>query len=506
MIRPRHRREQVTEARRRLEIQLKRKWTLDAPLGAGGFGRVFEARGPEGTAAVVKLIPKRPGADREMLFSGEGIRNVVPIIDSGDHGDDWVIVMPRAEKSLRDHLTAAGGILTPAETMSIVRDITIALSDLDGDVVHRDIKPENTLLLDGVWCLSDFGLARYADAATATHTWKLSGTNAYVAPERWRLQRATIASDVYSVGVLAYELLTGTIPFQGPDFNDQHLHSDPPPLTGIPPHLAALVEDCLFKAPEARPTPSNLLARLERFMTAPQASGLAALAEANREETSRRASEARKASQFQTEQERRGELFTSAKKSLERIASNFLDSLSSVASAGTIKLGREGGWIFTLGQAQLGFSAANEAQIEVWKGEHTVPFDVIAYGTISLRFPANYYGYQGRSHAIWFCDAQTKGTYQWFETAFMTHPMLSAKRLTVEPFALAPDSKARAALNPGMDVHQVAWRFTPIDSSDMDALITRWAEWLAAAAMSQLTQPSTMPEHRPEGSWRSSGY
>ncbi|MFK0024953.1 serine/threonine-protein kinase [Streptomyces sp. NPDC090798] len=483
------------------KLRLEQEWELGDPLGEGGFGRVFEARSANGEPAVVKLIPKSPGAERELLFSGEGVCNVVPIIDSGDHGDDWALVMPRADKSLRQHLMESGGVLPLEEAVKVLQDIAVALADLDGEVVHRDLKPENVLLLDGHWCLADFGLARYADAATATHTWKLNGTSPYVAPERWRLQRATIASDIYSLGITAYEMITGTVPFPGPDFQDQHLHSAPPRLVAVPAALAALVEESLYKAPQARPTPNNVLARLDRLMQAPLSGGLAALAEANRNEATRRAEDGRRLSQHRTEQERRQDLFDAAKSALSRISETCLMALTGAAPTGEVRQGDDGGWIFKLGHATLHLSATHAAAPEVWRVGSAPPFDVIAYATMSLRLPDNQQGYQGRSHSLWYCDAQVAEQYRWFETAFMISPLL-AERAIVEPFALLPDAEARAALGPGMDVRQVAWPFNPLDVAELDDFIGRWADWLAKAANRRLTFPTHMPEHPPQGSWR----
>lgn len=187
-------------------------------------------------------MPKVPGAQRELLLADvSNARNVVPIIDSGESGDNWAIVMPRAERSLRDYLAGTSGPLGLKEAVAVLADVAAALSDLDGRVVHRDLKPENVLLLAGHWRLADFGISRYAEATTAPDTRKYSLTPEYAAPERWRAERATTSTDVYSLGILAHELLAGQRPFQGPqpeDFREQHLHVDAPHLEGVPTALA----------------------------------------------------------------------------------------------------------------------------------------------------------------------------------------------------------------------------------------------------------------------------
>ncbi len=148
--------------------EFSRRWEIGAQLGAGGFGRVFVATGDDGTAAAAKFVPKAPGAERELLFVQlDNVRNVVPVIDYGEMGDAWVLVMPRADRSLRDELTGAGGRVSLDGTVAVLRDVADALADMDGRAVHRDLKPENILLLHGAWCRGDFGISRYAEASTA---------------------------------------------------------------------------------------------------------------------------------------------------------------------------------------------------------------------------------------------------------------------------------------------------------------------------------------------------
>ena len=179
-------------------IELSERWTLGVQLGKGGFGRVFAATASDGTAAAVKLVPKEPGASREMLFvelaAVEGVRDVVPVLDSGDTDDEHIIVMPMAEQSLRDRLEAAGGPLSLEQAITALTDVAAALAALDGRVVHRDIKPENVLLIDGARCLADFGISRYTEAATATATHEWAMSTPYAAPGRWRSERATAAA------------------------------------------------------------------------------------------------------------------------------------------------------------------------------------------------------------------------------------------------------------------------------------------------------------------------
>jgi hypothetical protein len=486
-------------------IHLTRDWLIGLRIGSGGFGLVWEASSGDVPAAA-KFIPKKPGAERELLFVELGdARNVVPIIDSGEHGDDWVIVMPRAERSLREHLEESGGQLPLADALTVLKDICDALVDLEGRVVHRDLKPENVLLIDNTWCLADFGISRYADASTATHTHKLRATPQYTSPERWRTERATIAADTYSLGVMAYEMLSGSLRFPGPTqeaFREQHLHGEPPSLSDVPPAVDALVAECLYKVPDARPRPANVAARLTRATKAPASPGLARLQEANRGEVQKAGDAARRASEARTEAERRHILCDAAEQSFKRISSTLHDAFASAAPAATVRAERGGAWTLSIGEAQLQLATAQRRDAaKKWGGWSAPSFDVVAYSSLNLLVRATGHSYAGRSHALWFGDVQEPSQFAWFETAFMFSPLI-ARSARQEPFALDPGEEAAKAVWTGMAEYQVAWPFTPLVIGELDEFIGRWAAWLADAAEGRLMHPHQMPEIQPQGSWR----
>jgi hypothetical protein len=490
-----------------MRLQLGQTWMLGERIGGGGFGAVHIAESADQASAVAKLVPKAPGAERELLFVElAGVRNVVPIIDSGETEEHWVLVMPRADKSLRQHMIEAAGPFGPEETISILSDITDALVDLDGQVVHRDLKPENVLLLDGHWCLADFGISRYADATTAPDTRKHAFSPPYCAPERWRDERATTATDVYSLGVIAFELLSSSRPFVGPtdeDLREQHLHQAPPPLAAVPAALGALIDECLAKAPGARPHPGNLAARLARVTEATPSAGLAKLQEANRAEVRQRGETARRESEQQSEAERREDLIKAASPSLAQVTGALKEAIVEAAPSASHQVGRDGGWSIRLNRAELQLTARNDVRSAAWGAWGHPPFDVIAYATLVLSISADRHEYEGRSHSLWYCDAQEKGYYQWFETAFMVTPLLG-KRARKDPFALSPGDDSAKAVGPGMTEYQVAWPFMAFSIGDLDEFINRWAGWFADAAQGQLRHPSSMPERSPQGSWRRS--
>lgn len=475
-------------------IKLTRAWQLGTQLASGGFGKVFEAKADDGKAAVVKLVPKAPGASRELLFEElSGLPNIVPIVDSGEWDDYYVLVMPRAKKSLRQYLEEAGGKLPVEKTVAVLIDVAEALASLKAGVVHRDLKPENILLIGDHWCLADFGIARYAEATTAPDTHKYAMTPPYAAPEQWRGERATPATDVYALGVMGFELLQGRLPFPGPDFREQHLQQPPPASSGWTPSLASLVNECLFKAPAARPTPANIRARLKANQRTPSPA-VAKLQEVNKSVVERQGQEGAKISAQQSREATRRELFAAAQQSLKQVLDALRERALEAAPAASVSTGR----VLTLG---LGDGALIVDPIQMAPADclavfdYEPPFDVIAYTAIAARKSQDRHGYEGRAHSLWFCDAHDEGVYRWFELAFMVMPLIP-QRSTLNPFALPPtDKDAAGALGPVQGVRQVAWQPVPIDQGDEERFIDRWLTWFAAAADGTLRRPSIMPEN-----------
>ncbi|MGI8535308.1 MAG: protein kinase domain-containing protein [Mycobacteriales bacterium] len=488
------------------ELVLAQRWRLGDPLRRGGFGQVFRAVGEDGREAAVKLVPKEPGADRELLFVGlDGVRNVMPVWDSGETDDSVVIVMPLADESLPDLLDRHAGPLPAAKAVGILRDVAAALEDLAGTVVHRDIKPDNVLLLDGSWCLTDFGISRYTAASTSPDTHKYAWTSEYAAPEQWTFERATPAADVYAVGVMAHEMLAGAVPFPGPydeDLREQHLHTPPPRLPAdVPARLAALIAECLAKPPQARPPAAQLANRLARAAEPPRSPGASALADPYRDHATAAAAASAQASAEQTEQQRRGAMHAAASASLAQISAELLDTAVAHAPTADIRRRPDGGWTLGLGPAKLGLSAPDPHDGQSWGGWQPPAFDVIAHAVVSIVTPPDRSGYEGRSHSLWFCDARTADEYAWHETAFMVSPLIP-QHGRQDPFARPPGEESAKAVWAGMAELQVAWPFTPLVVGDLDEFIDRWIGWFAQAVRGDLRRPTTMPEGNPENTWR----
>ena len=471
------------------EIPLGQVWQIGSQLGSGGFGRVFKAQNESVQPAAIKLIPKLPGAQRELSFEDlDGVTNVMPVLDRGEFQDYWVLVMPLAEKSLRDYLDESGGQLTPSDAVPVLINVVEALIAVEDQVVHRDIKPQNVLLLNGRWHLADFGIARYADAATASDTLKLAKTAAYAAPEQWREERATSATDVYAFGVVAYELIAGKLPFEGPDFREQHLRQLPGPISGSPDRLRSLIMECLYKAPEARPRPQNLLARLNNSLRSASQGGQL-LQQANIIAVEVQTEHQRQLSAARVESERREQLLETAEQELEGILGLVGEEIMTNAPAVQAQPNRNGkSWHLNVARLLIEHTKKVDAE-----AEKRLPFEVIAYTTITLAIPENQHGYSGRSHSLWYCDAQGKGAFRWYETAFFNWS--STNR--VEPFALFPTDQDAVHALTVTHTCQVARAFTPIDQGEEEAFVERWMTWFGTAAKGELRRPREMPESNP---------
>jgi eukaryotic-like serine/threonine-protein kinase len=460
--------------------------------------------------ALIKLAPKLPGTKRELLFAEElhGAANVLPIIGTGQTENHWAMLMPKAEKSLRDHLDESSGVLSEDEVRRVLVDLAETLVTLaEIRVIHRDVKPENILLFEGKWCLADFGISRYADASTGTHTWKSFKTKFYAAPEQWRREASTSATDVYAFGVTGYELLAGTRPFQGTgdELEQQHLHAQPPPITAAA-SLGALIQECLFKAPESRPTAQDVLDRLRRpAAQGPTGYGLAFLQDANLVATRNLAQQAIDRIAAQSESERREELLHAAHHEFGRLNDELKQAiLSSAPSAEQLPprtYFEPPGWQLTLDKACLGLSRVFAELDELLSSkEPKYPFDVIAWAYIAVADTTNQRRPIGKAHSLWYCNASEQEIYSWHETAFADESIdISRRKQRIylfgewsnsgiyTPHAISPWSgDDRFASNLVESENKLAWPFTSLNADTLDNFIDRWAGWFAACSQGLL--------------------
>ena len=186
--------------------------------------------------------------------------NAVAVFDQGTDGSHVFLVMELVRgRTLRD-LIRERGVLTPAQAVSIMEPVLGALSAAHrAGLIHRDIKPENILLADdGGVKVADFGLARAIEAdASNTRTGLMMGTVAYCPPEQISRGLSDARSDVYSAGVVLFELLTGAAPFTGDSAMSvayQHVNSDVPRPSSRRENIAAQLDDVVLRATSREPS------------------------------------------------------------------------------------------------------------------------------------------------------------------------------------------------------------------------------------------------------------
>ena len=278
------------ELREQLQAHLGSAYTIERELGGGGMSRVFLAREVRlERTVVVKVLPPPMAAgvsvdrfEREIHLAAKLQHpHIVPLLTAGAAADLLYYVMPHIEgESLRARL-AHDRELPVGETVRILRDVVEALAYAHAHgIVHRDIKPDNVLLSGKHALVTDFGVAKaVAESSGKTALTSMGvalGTPAYMAPEQAAADPNTDhRADLYAVGALAYEMLTGRPPFTGSSPQAvlaAQVSQRPEPVTShranAPPALAALVMRCLEKRPADRlQAAEELLTQLEAMAT-----------------------------------------------------------------------------------------------------------------------------------------------------------------------------------------------------------------------------------------------
>jgi len=478
-----------------MRLNFKSEWEVytDEILGSGGFGTVYAASGPGGERSAAKFVRKSDGATRELLAENlPESPHIVPVIDSGDSEDFWVLIMPRAEQSLFDRMKFKIDI---TEALDILRQIAQGLADIDGVIVHRDLKPQNVLQLDSKWAICDFGISRYAEATTALETRKFSYTAAYAAPEQWRTIRATPATDVYSLGIIAFELCCGSRPFPGPlisDFRDQHLHHSAPPMA-LTSRLSGLITECLYKEASARPPASNLVARFSSAGEESKQPGARMLAEAQQVFVENRAETARQREVFRTESEKLAERAEAAASALKLIVGSLSEAILAQAPDAIVSV-NEGLTVMTLGAGKVMINQIGIVASASWDQDKVPGFHVVAHTAITVSQEANARGYRGRAHSLYYCDFAEEDQFAWYELGFMWHSFATPSAEAFYPLALSPGDEAAGALGTGGSPYQLALAFHELRPGETDSFNDRWMGFLALASRQQLTEPDQRPE------------
>jgi eukaryotic-like serine/threonine-protein kinase len=247
------------------------RYELVELIGRGGMSTVWKAedRLLDRTVAI-KVLHEQLTSDEEYVerFRREARAvaqlshpNIVTVIDRGEDEGRQYIVFEYVDGENLKQLVERSGPLPVRDALLLALQMARALSFAhDRGLVHRDVKPQNVLLnADGQAKMTDFGIARSVDVEGVTITGTVLGTSEYIAPEQARGQRVDALTDVYSLGVVLYELLTGGVPFVGENFVAialRHVNEPPPSVLerrpDCPPRVGMAVERAMSKQPGDR--------------------------------------------------------------------------------------------------------------------------------------------------------------------------------------------------------------------------------------------------------------
>ncbi|HEY3868967.1 MAG TPA: serine/threonine-protein kinase [Actinocrinis sp.] len=246
-------------------------YRLYARLGAGGMGEVFLSFTPGGRAVAVKMIRREfaddPRFRARFMHEARAAQRVsgthiAQLLDAGpDAATPWLATAYVAGPTLAETVQLYGP-LPVASVIVLMSSIAESLRVIhEAGLVHRDLKPANVVLgNDGVQVI-DFGIARATEGTALTLSGMMVGSPQYAAPEQVLGHPTTAAGDIFALGALAYYAATGRAAFgDGPEFSVVYrVVNAEPDLAGCPLQLRALIQDCLSKEPEDRPTTADVL-------------------------------------------------------------------------------------------------------------------------------------------------------------------------------------------------------------------------------------------------------
>lgn len=247
-------------------------------VASGGMGDVWSAT-DQVLERKVALKVTRPQAHKQQAvaerFKAEAMYaaklthpSIVEVFDFGEYEGLTYLVMEFIEGPTLAQMLTDDGPMAPDRVRTVLLQLAGALARAhENGIIHRDLKPDNVLISpDGYAKLMDFGIAMDVDSQTRNAPGQVSGTTHYVSPEQAMGQLVTPRSDLYSLGVLGHELLTGVKPFdRGTPIATAlaHVVDPPPPLpSDVPADLAEVIMACLSKDPDDRPESAAEVARL----------------------------------------------------------------------------------------------------------------------------------------------------------------------------------------------------------------------------------------------------
>ncbi|HEV2091846.1 MAG TPA: protein kinase, partial [Rubrobacter sp.] len=261
------------------QTRIDGRYTIERPLGSGGMAEVFLAHDGVLERGVALKVLRSQYRDDEEFYERFGREarsaaslshpNIVSIFDRGETPDGtcYIAMEYVSGGTLKERLDARGP-MEPARALAVTAQVAEALGAAhERGVIHRDIKPQNILVTDtGHLKVTDFGIARAASAATISATNAVFGTAGYLSPEQALGEPATPRSDLYSLGIVLYEMLTGVVPYRADNPVAVCMKHVTEPLTPprrldptIPEAVDALVVKMLAKDPADRPASASEL-------------------------------------------------------------------------------------------------------------------------------------------------------------------------------------------------------------------------------------------------------
>lgn len=392
------------------------------------------------------------------------------------------LIMEKAEKSLQDILN--GGVtFTPQETATILLDAAKGLQEAS-QFVHRDLKPGNILFRDNRWMIADFGIARFVEKATSSQTLKSCQSDDYAAPEQWKYESATSKTDIYALGCIGFNLLSGSPPYSG-DPQDGHLNQPIPVFSCSDQRLTALLKAMLRKPPESRPEISRVIQQLSKVATEPipKRKGVRELMDAASHVEDEEAKEEARRVAIKEKEERKSALHANAFGVLQ---SN-LENLSELVEANIPK-------------AEIRRAASN-FRIQLGKGELRVNWAGSISPVDEGQFPQSEWEIIAFSQVLVIQEAHPKFVwpsllfygkpsgsegYRWYEVIFAYDPITYRTGLV----KLTEISEIDLSLSNVVHVHYRVFGPSPIDDEEESSFHERYMWLLARASTGELRAPS----------------
>ncbi len=260
------------------------RYEIVGELGRGAMGVVYKAKDPliDRMVAIktinLQSLPPDKKKEYEARFYQEAKAagrlshpNIITIYDLGENDGIAYIAMELLEGRELQHLLEDGKRLSVDDALNIAIQVASGLAYAhEHGIVHRDIKPSNIMVLQGKRIkIADFGIARMESSLLSTKTGLLMGSPLYMSPEQIKNERIDLRSDIFSLGILFYQMVTGRLPFRGDNAHTvmfQIVQEEPPKPSSlnpdVPPVLDAIIAKCLAKRPDDRYQDANELGRV----------------------------------------------------------------------------------------------------------------------------------------------------------------------------------------------------------------------------------------------------